>query len=278
MNRPLSLLLSLCLTLSLAACGSSAPEPEPPAAPQEDEAPPAVLLSEEGLEDLPYGSPVDFNPSGLPEAYAAAIEAYCRGGVYPDGGKADEIPSRIAYAVLDVDGDGRDELILQNANTIMAGQTERIYDYDGAAFREEFSDFPALTYYDNGVIRADWSHNQGWAGEFWPHYLYRYDAGSDAYENMGAVDAWNESLHPTGFPNDVDQDGDGMVYFLLTDNWGFAAYLEPASGEKYYTYEQPPVDGAEYLAWRDSLLQGASPVEIPYQTVNVELIYPNAAG
>ncbi|MCI8479401.1 MAG: hypothetical protein HFG08_00735 [Oscillibacter sp.] len=276
MNRFYLPLLTLCLLLSLPACGSTleggdTPAPEMPAAPSQP-------LGGDLDEELPYGVPVDFDPSGLPEAFAAAIGDYCRTGVFPDGGEPREIPGRFSYAVLDIDGDGREELILQNTAAAMAGQVEKVYGYDGSAFLEELSAFPALTYYDNGIIRADWSHNQGWAGEFWPYTLYCYQDETDTYENAGSVDAWDETLHPTGFPRGTDTDGDGMVYFLLTDNWGFAAYLEPASGEKYYTYDQLPVDGAEYLAWKDSLLQDASPMEIPYREVAVEVVFPNAAG
>mgnify|MGYP006990178543 CR=1 FL=1 len=35
------------------------------------------------------------------------------------------------------------------------------YDEAAGAVRMEFSNFPLLTFYDNGVIQAGWSHNQG---------------------------------------------------------------------------------------------------------------------
>ena len=107
----------------------------------------------------PYGNPVSFDRNGLPAAYADAVEVYCRTGVFPDGADAWEIPGSVSYAVCDVDGDGRDELILKNEHAAMAGMVERIYDYDTKTqtFHQQFSGFPALTYYENGVILEDWS-------------------------------------------------------------------------------------------------------------------------
>ena len=95
--------LTLCLLLSLPACGSTleggdTPAPEMPAAPSQP-------LGGDLEGELPYGVPVDFDPSGLPEAFAAAIGDYCRTGVFPDGGEPREIPGRFSYAVLDIDGD-----------------------------------------------------------------------------------------------------------------------------------------------------------------------------
>ena len=57
---------------------------------------------------------VDFDTSGLPDAYDAAIQEYCRTDMFPDGQECGDIPGKISYAVYDVDGDGKDELILKN--------------------------------------------------------------------------------------------------------------------------------------------------------------------
>lgn len=239
-----------------------APQPESPSQPAEDEG-------------LPYGRPVDLDPSGLPAAYAAAIEQYCRVGVFPDGQDGGEIPGRISYAVFDVDGDGQNELILRNADTFMAGMTERVFGYDESAgtFREEFSAFPALTYYDNGVIQADWSHNQGKAGDrLWPYTLYQYQAEDGRYEALGSVDGWDralgEHMEAVGgdFPEETDADGDGYVYVLLPANW-----------EGQYT-RGSLVDGPDHENWRNHYLGGAEILKIPYQAVEVETVYPNAAG
>ena len=242
-------------------------EPAPPV-----ESPVPLRPAEE--DSLPYGQPVNFDPSGLPDACAAAIEGYCRSGIFPDGQYGGEIPGRISYAVFDVDGDGQEELILQNANTAVAGMTERVYACDaGGTFREEFCAFPALTYYGNGIIQGDWSHNQGKAGDkLWPYDLYQYQPEEDRYAVLGSVDAWDRSLGERmeaiggEFPEETDADGDGVVYFLLPADW---------AGQ--YT-RGSLVDGPEHENWRAHYLEGAKVLQIPYQTLEVETVFPGAAG
>lgn len=86
-----------------------------------------------------------FDQDGLPAAFANAIENYCRNGTFPDRRDGD-IPSRISYALYDIDGDVEDELMIQNSYTITAGMTEQVCAYE------------------NGIIYAKWSHNQSKAG------------------------------------------------------------------------------------------------------------------
>ena len=103
------------------------------------------------------------------------------------------------------------------------------------------------------MIEAQWSHNQGLAGEFWPYFLYRYNAETDQYENCGGADAWDKSVAKTKeqgevFPDDIDADQDGVVYYLLPADWDG-------------NYDRKPVDGEEYRTWRESFLEGASKLD-----------------
>ena len=221
---------------------------------------------------LPYGEPVNFDTSGLPDAFASAIQEYCRTGVFPDGQDWGDIPGKFCYAVYDVDGDGKDELILRNLDTFVAGMSESVYAYENGDFREELFEFPALTYYDNGVIQAEWSHNQGMAGDrLWPYTLYQYQPDDDSYIELGAVDAWDRELADFtndwgAFPDDIDADGDGCVYFLCPFDWG---------GQ----YSRADiVDGPDYESWRNQYLSGAKVLEIPYRELEVETVFPDAAG
>lgn len=212
----------------------------------------------------PYGIPSGFVQSSVPAPYAHAIAAYCRTGLFPDGQDGGGIPSEISYAVFDLDGDGSDELLLRNRRAATAGQTERVYRFDGAQFHEALSAFPDLIYYDNGIIQSPWSHNQGKAGDFWPYSLCQYQADRGAYAAVGSVDAWDKRLTAEGFPEAADADGDGFVYYLLPPAWA-GAYGEP-------------VDGPAYDAWRAAYLAGASEVEIPFVTLPVATVLPAAAG
>ena len=111
----------------------------------------------------------------------------------------------------------------------------------------EFSNFPLLTFYDNGVIQAGWSHNQGRAGDsLWPYTFWRYDAETDAYTAGEDVDAWDKSLVEEGFPDSVDADGDGVVYYIMP----------------YGSYDtSQPVDGPAYQQWRDAFVGGAQALQ-----------------
>ena len=71
------------------------------------------------------------------------------------------------------------------------------------------------------------------------------------------VDAWEKMFSEDGFPDDVDRDGDGVVYFLMA----------------YGNYDTSgPVDGAAYQQWRDSYIGGAAPLELPFVPLTEENI------
>ena len=172
------------------------------------------------------------------------------------------------FAVCDVDGDGREELAIQylTANMV-AGMQALLYDTDeNGGLRLQFSEFPNLTFYDNGAIQAGWSHNQGLAGDFWPYTLYVYDPESDLYRDVGSVDAWSRDYQPQNYPADTDTSGTGFVYYVYRD-----------MGTEYGLLS--PVDEGEYLQWREEYLAGAAELALPWQTLTAEHIQAlTAAG
>ena len=182
-------------------------------------------------------------------------DAYCFGKIE---GTDHEVPDTYGqestyFALYDVDGDGQEELLLNWTGTSMADTVEYIWGYGDNGTYVELCEFPALTCYDNGVIEAQWSHNQGLAGDFWPYFLYRYNAETDQYEICGGADAWDKSVAKTKeqgdvFPDDIDADQDGVVYYLLPADWDG-------------NYDMEPVDGAKYRTWRESFLEGASKLD-----------------
>ena len=64
------------------------------------------------------------------------------------------------------------------------------------------------------------------------------------------------------FPQEVDADGDGVVYYVATEG------NEPKA----------PMDGAEYGQWRDSCLKGAKPIQVPYVNLTTDNIYAITNG
>ncbi|MDE6915072.1 MAG: hypothetical protein K2P35_15465 [Lachnospiraceae bacterium] len=169
------------------------------------------------------------------------------------------------FAVTDIDGDGREELIVSYSNACMAGMFERIYDYDPVSgeLKTEFSQFPALTYYDNGIIKAEWSHNQGY-GDFWPFTLYRYESESDSYVDVGSVNTWDKKYKEEWdegqpFPDGLDTDGDGTLYRICKEG-------EPFS----YGYEDFKYDQADYDEWISGFTEGAEEISIDYEPMAYE--------
>ena len=173
------------------------------------------------------------------------------------------------FSICDVNGDGKDELITLLNNTAIAGQVERVYDAGG---NELLAEYPLITYYDNGYLTAGWSHNQGVAGDkLWTYDLYKYDARAGKYVRITTVDGWDKSIRDTylsydetviSFPDGVDRDGDGFVYYIIEEEGGYA----PVYGQ--------PMDYADYVLWAASYLSGnVVPVHYaPLTEENIALI------
>lgn len=145
------------------------------------------------------------------EAYKAALENIYVNHVFPDGTTCKYFDAQdlanSQFTILDIDGDGEEELIIQYVSGPMGGMREVIYSFSGGDFLgEELLEFPPLVYYDNGFIRADSSHNQGNDTDGWPYVMYQYMEESDSYKEVGSGvsgDGSIESYVGTGKEMDV---------------------------------------------------------------------------
>lgn len=187
------------------------------------------------------------------EVYRNLIKQMLDTGIFPatDGTQFDGRPYDNHYCVMDIDDDGRDELLINFSNgTCMAGMVYYIYDYDrntGEVYIEH-TGFPMMTVYDNGYIKDEASHNHGRSNldDFWPYYLYKYDPKSDKYVLAAQIDAWQSTFYGEGevdpdFPTDKDLDGDGIVYYDMA--------------EDYYTPTMI-MDRSEYEKWCKQYTKG----------------------
>ena len=188
----------------------------------------------------------------------------------------DETSTEYRYAITDIDGDGFEELLLMQDTGVMASMDYLILDGQGGQLRAELEVFPSLTFYENGYVRADASHNQGLAVDFWPYALYRYDAESDRYQKVAMADAWDGAIHPQDyagnpFPKDVDVSGAGIVYYVAEngDLYGQDGALAPA-----------PMDQADFEKWEASWQGSGAVVEFSLENeiVTDDLLAENAAG
>ncbi|MBR7037882.1 MAG: hypothetical protein IKI21_01350 [Oscillospiraceae bacterium] len=196
----------------------------------------------------------DLTEPPIPRAtyYRKALDALYDEGIFPGGNEAEQgqpIEDN-TFAVFDVDGDGAEELLISYTSASMAGMVFYIYDVrrDGS-FYAELSGFPAMTFYTNGTVTEGVSHNQGYAGDFWPYTLYTYDPARDAYTVSASVDAMDRKyMAEMGvedeFPEEADTSGSGFVYFIDGDI---------------------PVDVTEYERWYGDWRGDAAEKEIPWQ-------------
>ena len=210
-------------------------------------------------------------------AYTKVLEALFFHRVLPDGENGEAIfddMSENEFALADVDGDGREELVLLTRPVVYAGYRGYVLDYDAdaGAVRIQFDGFPSLTFYSNGALAEDDSHAQGiWTDDFWPHSLYRYLPETDSYELAGHVSAWEKSVSDINegnlppFPTEKDKSGAGILY-----------YIHPVSSYEYLnTLENRvnmAVDQSVYLAWLEPILEGSQPLELEYLPLTEENI------
>lgn len=261
------LALTFCGLLS--ACGGN----QTTASSEAETAPPVVKLDIETRDAAAETSGMteksaQAGTAKAKEAYFTVLEALLKENIYPDGTDiGDAVTGDMSdnqFAVCDVDQDGEEELIVLFTSTYMAGMKGSVFDYDKETgmLAEELSEFPALTFYDNGFAKVDASHNQGLAGEFWPYSLYQHHADSDHYELTAMVDAWDRQLSETDyenrqFPEEADKSKTGVVYYIMTDG-------------SYDTSH--PVDLADYNKWVDSCIGNVAEIPIEYSNLTEENI------
>ena len=262
MKRVLTIIISAALMSTIAACSIVTPASAGDALPTTTSA-------------ASTGEPVTIEPSSMAQqpaanqqAYAAfsnALENLIQNRVLPDGTPSDEqdstTPSR--FAVYDVDGDGQDELILLNNTMSMAGTTGYVFDYEEGSegLQTELVEYVDLTFYDNGLVKAGWSHNQGLAGDhFWPYNLLQYDASIDCYRPYYSVDAWDKAYGEANeqgetYPTEIDKSNAGIVYYIMQG--------------MDFDYSNP-VDQSEYTAWLDQQIGSAKELQLSYLDLTVE--------
>lgn len=201
-------------------------------------------------------------------AYLSALQRMYDQHVFPDASPCELFDGDKMednhFSIYDIDQDGREELIIEFSTTNTAGMIESIYEFDVSTntFKEEFMEFPALTFYEHGVIEAGWSHNQGLAGRFWPYNLYQYQPETDTYVLVGMVDAWDKGLRDTDyegnvFPDALDLNGDGLLYYVI-----------PGSEYQHVS----PIDFAQYSEWRGMYVKNEQPLDVPMYAITAENI------
>lgn len=199
---------------------------------------------------------VDVNARKL---YAATLRNLLYSRILPDGTVRDlPLCDSSNFAVYDVDGDGREELVLCYDSGFMAGMWGYVIGYDEGSgeIYIQLDEFPGFVFLQNGNLKVLDSHNQTY-GEMWPYSLYRYLPESDSYEPAGHVHAEDKDRRSReeDYPDEADVSGAGTVYYVSSDGWGTI-----------------PIDEADYLAWLSANQGDGAELEIPYLAITEENI------
>lgn len=132
------------------------------------------------------------------------------------------------FAIHDVDGDGRQELVFKFYEYLVGGFTEIIYSYDekSGILREKFSAWGNNTYYDNGFFKTSFYYGfprDSEDREICHYALNRYDETTDSYQVECYVSTWEQYAGDDAvafsedFPEELDTDGDGILYCIWVD-------------------------------------------------------------
>ena len=208
------------------------------------------------------------------EVYNKLIFELIETNTFPatDGVQCDGLPYENFFSVVDIDDDGKEELLISYANArSMAGMALYIYDYnyETKEIYIEYMGFPSISVYDTGYIKEEASHNHGRSNlnDFWPYALLKYNKATDKYECVANIDAWqyqmNEDVAPDSeFPREKDLDGDGIVYYDISLD-----YYEPTN----------IMDNAEYDVWCKQY-SGGNVKEISWMPIISEEKYNEMLG
>ena len=268
----LTIFLLAALTVS---CGQTSGAQSQTALPQqrsETESVRKEIVCAETADNRPKEAGPEAAQSSMAAVYISALEGIYYDALWPDGTMFSLTPpagggASADFAVYDIDFDGQDELIIEHSDTVMAGMVTVVYGYDentGRVF-EEFFEFPSIRFYDNGIVEADWSHNQdpASADDFWPYPLYQYNPQTDSYTHIASVHAQDMSRRRDKISSweKADTDGDGILFFIIQE------------GVAYEDGLQNPVDLAEYRQWHDSYINGAEQITVPFLPIDYKNIY-----
>lgn len=211
----------------------------------------------------------DFEIAELPQPYARymeILEMIRDEGRDPNGreyeSNADWNFENNCFAILDVDRDGRQELIFNFNESFMGAMCEVVYEYDEETdtLREELVEWVSTEYYSGGLVKVECSHNHGrdpeGRGE-WPYSVYEYDPETDSYRQIYMMDPWDGRIHEEDFPDELDTDGDKLLYCVTVENGSTAAGT--AADGQVMIFDQD-----EYEAWAEELMPEWSRMDVTY--------------
>ena len=188
------------------------------------------------------------------QAYADVLTSFYYNDWDKVGLYGDDIPQSSinmeydTYAITDIDGDGEEELIINNtgAEEIYA-MASYIYSYNsslGKAERWDDITTPEPIIFNNSYIATQDMHNNSLGMEIMPYTVMKCE-DQHLIEEGYYVSSWDVSLAEEDysgnyFPYGIDEDGDGIIYVV----------------ENYYTGETEYYDTVDYNRWVENQFGG----------------------
>ncbi len=160
------------------------------------------------------------------------------------------------YVIYDVDGDGREELLVENGSGVTASQYGVIYDYHwdtGVTYIQ--GEMTSLTvFYSNGFMIQPLSHNQSLGSDVYPAVYVQYDKDTDSYQTLGTIETWekaymSENYEGQPFPDAQDLDQDGVIYYI---------------------FDKEPKTKADYEAVRQTCIGDAQELPLEWKSLDIE--------
>ena len=191
------------------------------------------------------------------------------------------------FAILDVDNDGRQELLFNFNESYMGDMCEVVYEYDEETdiLREELTTWVSTDYYSNGMVKVDASHNHGKDPEgrgIWPYMVYQYDEERDSYQLLYSVDSWDGHVNEEDFPDELDMNGDKLLYCVMVEEAGAKGNISGnMSAEVSESIQEDTSAGSsgmiifdweEYSAWAEKLMPEWSRIHVSYHRMTEDFM------
>lgn len=160
------------------------------------------------------------------------------------------------YVIYDVDGDGREELLVENGSGVTASQYGIIYDYhwDTGVTYIQGEVMSQTVFYSNGFMIQPLSHNQGLGRDVYPSIYTQYDKETDSYHSLGTIETWekayrSENYEGQPFPDAQDLDQDGVIYYI---------------------FDNEPKTKADYEAVLQTYIGDAQELQLEWKSIDIE--------
>lgn len=231
----------------------------------------ALAKTETTVQTLPTEKPVTASAVSLKEIpletrtfYQKTLTRLLEQHVLSDSDSTEADITDCRFAILDVNADGREELLLQWNDTDSLSVTA----YDESHHQlQVLGNFDSdCRFYENLTVESNISHNAPYGSDrkydFWPYEVSTYDADTQTYRSTATVWDWDKSISLEGpdpfgtFPDSIDRDNDGIVY-LISDNM---------------SQNTSAVDRAAFTSWVSSCRQTTQELTPDFQALTKETI------